>query len=213
VVGADHHGAHRSQSQPERLGRRTLRPLLSTDRRRSAEARTLSRCCGLGEATLRSHAAKAWCRMPQLTVGGRCSAVMALWTGYDTRGPVVGRAALRRRRGDGQQERYIRAAPHGAGRRGVDRTCSRLSPCSRSGHSPRPLALSRCANSGSDQLAARAVPTYASCPKQNPSPSSISGLEKLAVSEAIVVMAARRSVSERSLNSADRGVASNCNLT
>jgi hypothetical protein len=47
----------------------------------------------------------------------------------------------------------------------------------------------RCANSGSDQPAARAVPTYASCPKENPPPSSISGLEKLAVSEAIVLMA------------------------
>jgi hypothetical protein len=49
------------------------------------------------------------------------------------------------------------------------------------------------ANSGSDQVELRAVPTYASYRKENLPPASIAELERLAVSEAIFSMAAWRS--------------------
>jgi hypothetical protein len=67
------------------------------------------------------------------------------------------------------------------------------------GHQPTgPVGLVR-AKGGSDQLVACPVPTYASWRNENPPPSSIAGSEKLAVSWAIVLMAASRSASSRLL--------------
>jgi hypothetical protein len=50
--------------------------------------------------------------------------------------------------------------------------------------------MSQTCQRGSDQPVANPVPTYASWRNENPPPSSIARSEKLAVSKAIVVMAA-----------------------